>query len=131
MHLAGYTRTIRMTRPKVTIDGNEAAAYVAHQTNEVIAIYPITPSSNMGEFADEWSAKGQKNILVNLADITYIDSSGIGEMVSGFTTVANAGGKLKLLSLTKRIQDLLQITKLYTVFEVYDDEAAGLASFQS
>jgi anti-sigma B factor antagonist len=51
-------------------------------------------------------------------------------MVSGYTTVANAGGKLKLLSLTKRIQDLLQITKLYTVFEVYDDEAAGLASFQ-
>lgn len=94
----------------------------------------ITLGEGSSDFRDSIKslvAKGQKNILVNLANITYIDSSGIGEMVSGFTTVANAGGKLKLLSLTKRIQDLLQITKLYTVFEVYDDEAAGLASFQS
>src|SRR5687768_4567949 len=51
-----------MTRPKVTIDGNEAAAYVAHQTNEVIAIYPITPSSNMGEWSDQWSSEGKTNI---------------------------------------------------------------------
>ena len=51
-----------MKRPRITIDGNEAAASVAHRTNEVIAIYPITPSSNMGEWADEWSAKGRKNI---------------------------------------------------------------------
>ena len=61
--------------------------------------------------------------------MSYIDSSGIGELVSGFTTVSNAGGQLKLLKLTKRIQDLLQITKLYTIFEVFDDEAVGLASF--
>ncbi len=93
----------------------------------------ITLGEGSSDFRDtikELVSKGQKNVLVNLAQITYIDSSGIGEMVSGYTTVANAGGKLKLLSLTKRIQDLLQITKLYTVFEVYDDEAAGLASFQ-
>jgi anti-sigma B factor antagonist len=93
----------------------------------------ITLGEGSSDFRDtikELVAKGQKNVLVNLAQITYIDSSGIGEMVSGYTTVANAGGKLKLLSLTKRIQDLLQITKLYTVFDVYDDEAAGLASFQ-
>jgi anti-sigma B factor antagonist len=93
----------------------------------------ITLGEGSSDFRDtikELVAKGQKNILVNLAQITYIDSSGIGEMVSGYTTVANAGGKLKLLSLTKRIHDLLQITKLYTVFDVYDDEAAGLASFQ-
>ena len=93
----------------------------------------ITLGEGSSDFRDtikDLVAKGQKNVLVNLAQITYIDSSGIGEMVSGYTTVANAGGKLKLLSLTKRIQDLLQITKLYTVFEVYDDEAAGLASFQ-
>jgi anti-sigma B factor antagonist len=75
-------------------------------------------------------AKGQKKILLNLADISYIDSSGIGEMVSGFTSVSNAGGRLKLLNLTKRVQDLLQITKLYTVFEVFDDEAVALSSFQ-
>ena len=64
---AGSTRSPigdshHMTRPRITIDGNEAVASVAHRTNEVIAIYPITPSSNMGEWADEWSAKGQKNI---------------------------------------------------------------------
>jgi anti-sigma B factor antagonist len=93
----------------------------------------ITLGEGSSDFRDTIKSlvgKGQKNVLVNLAEITYIDSSGIGEMVSGFTTVANAGGKLNLLSLTKRIHDLLQITKLYTVFEVYDDEAAGLASFQ-
>jgi anti-sigma B factor antagonist len=76
-------------------------------------------------------AKGQKKILLNLGEISYIDSSGIGEMVSGFTSVSNAGGQLKLLNLTKRVQDLLQITKLYTVFEVFDDEAVALSSFQS
>ena len=59
----------------------------------------------------------------------YIDSSGIGEMVSGFTSVTNQGGQLKLLNLTKRVKDLLQITKLYTVFEVFDDEAAAVRSF--
>lgn len=75
-------------------------------------------------------AKGQKKILLNLGEISYIDSSGIGEMVSGFTSVSNAGGQLKLLNLTKRVQDLLQITKLYTVFEVFDDEAVALSSFQ-
>lgn len=73
--------------------------------------------------------KGQRKILLNLGDVTYIDSSGIGELVSGFTSVANAGGQLKLLNLTKRVKDLLQITKLYTVFEVFDDEAAAIRSF--
>ncbi|PMX78120.1 anti-sigma factor antagonist, partial [Pseudomonas sp. MPR-R2A2] len=73
-------------------------------------------------------AKGQKKILLNLADISYIDSSGIGELVSAFTTVKNAGGELKLLNLTKKVQDLLQITKLYTVFDVKDDEASAISS---
>jgi anti-sigma B factor antagonist len=75
------------------------------------------------------AAKGNKKILVNLADVSYIDSSGIGEMVSSFTTVTNHGGQLKLLSLTKRVKDLLQITKLYTVFEVFEDEPAAVRSF--
>jgi anti-sigma B factor antagonist len=74
-------------------------------------------------------AQGNKKIVLNLGDVTYIDSSGIGELVSAFTTVTNQGGSFKLLSLTKRVQDLLQITKLYTVFEVFDDEAAAVASF--
>jgi anti-sigma B factor antagonist len=74
-------------------------------------------------------AKEQKKILLNLGEVSYIDSSGIGELVSGFTTVANNGGTLKLLGLTKRVQDLLQITKLYTVFDIYDKEASAVGSF--
>jgi anti-sigma B factor antagonist len=74
-------------------------------------------------------SRGQKKILLNLGDVTYIDSSGIGELVSGFTTAANQGGQLKLLNLTKKVHDLLQITKLYTVFEVHNDEAAAIGSF--
>lgn len=73
--------------------------------------------------------KATKNILVNLADVTYIDSSGIGELVSAFTAVSNQGGQLKLLNLTKKVHDLLQITKLYTVFDVHDDEAKAITSF--
>ena len=73
--------------------------------------------------------KGQKKILLNLAEVSYIDSSGIGELVSAFTTVTNQGGQLKLLSLTKRVKDLLQITKLYTVFDVHEDEAHAIRSF--
>ena len=74
-------------------------------------------------------AKNQTKILLNLGDVTYIDSSGIGELVSGYTTVANTGGQLKLLNLNKRVKDLLQITKLYTVFEVKEDEAEAIRSF--
>ena len=74
-------------------------------------------------------AKGQKKILLNLGDVTYIDSSGIGELVSAFTSVRNQGGELKLLNLTKKVHDLLQITKLYTVFDVKDDEAAAVKAF--
>ena len=74
-------------------------------------------------------SKGNKKLLLNLSEVSYIDSSGIGEMVSGFTTVTNNGGQLKLLGLSKRVKDLLQITKLYTVFEVFDDEAEGVRSF--
>ncbi len=75
------------------------------------------------------TSNGNRKLLVNLGDVSYIDSSGIGEMVSGFTSVTNQGGQLKLLNLTKRVKDLLQITKLYTVFEVFDDEAAAVRSF--
>ena len=77
----------------------------------------------------ELLSKGQKKILLNLGEVTYIDSSGIGELVSAFTTVKNSGGELKLLNLTKKVHDLLQITKLYTVFDVRDDEASAISSF--
>ncbi|MDP9338843.1 MAG: STAS domain-containing protein [Acidobacteriota bacterium] len=68
-------------------------------------------------------------VLVNLGDVNYIDSSGIGELVSAYTTVKNRGGELKLLHLTKKVHDLLQITKLYTVFEVHSEEVAAIRSF--
>ncbi len=76
------------------------------------------------------AAKGAKKILLNLGDVNYIDSSGVGELVSAFTSVKNAGGELKLLNLTKKVQDVLQITKLYTVFDIHDDEAHGVSSFK-
>ena len=75
-------------------------------------------------------SKGQKNILLNMGDVNYIDSSGIGELVSAFTAVRSRTGELKLLNLTKKVHDLLQITKLYTVFDVKDDEAAAVKSFK-
>jgi anti-sigma B factor antagonist len=77
----------------------------------------------------ELLGQGEKKILLNLGDVTYIDSSGIGELVSAFTAVRKEGGELKLLNLTKEVHDLLQITKLYTVFDVKDDEAAAIAAY--
>src|SRR3954471_8294336 len=73
--------------------------------------------------------RGEKKILLNLGDVTYIDSSGIGELVSAFTAVRKEGGELKLLNLTKKVHDLLQITKLYPVFDVKDDEATAIAAY--
>jgi len=69
-------------------------------------------------------------VLLNLADVTYIDSSGLGELVNGFTNFNRQGGKLKLLNLTKKVHDLLSITKLLTVFEVFEDEAKAIQSLQ-
>lgn len=86
-------------------------------------------SSVLRDALRELVTAGHKKILLNLGDVTYIDSSGIGELVAGYTSVANAGGTLKLLSLTKRVKDLLQITKLYTVFDVHEDEAHAVRSF--
>ena len=73
--------------------------------------------------------RGHRKIVLNLYDVDYIDSSGIGELVSGYTTVRGAQGELKLLNLTKRIKDLLQITRLYTVFDVRSDEDEAIRSF--
>lgn len=74
-------------------------------------------------------AQGKKKIVLNLAHVDYIDSSGVGELVSSFTTVSNAGGELKLLKLTKKVHDVLQVTKLYTVFDIKDDEFTAVKSF--
>ena len=74
--------------------------------------------------------KGKKSILLNLGGVSYIDSSGLGELVGAYTTAKNQGANLKLLKLTKKVHDLLQLTKLYTVFETYDDETIAIASFK-
>jgi len=75
------------------------------------------------------TAEGKKKILLNLADVDYIDSSGVGELVGAFTTVRNAGGELKLLNLTQKVHDVLHVTKLYTVFDIRDDEFTAVKSF--
>jgi anti-sigma B factor antagonist len=74
-------------------------------------------------------AEGKKKIVLNLAEVNYIDSSGLGELVSAYTAVKNAGGELKLLNLTSKVRDLLVITKMVTVFDVKDDEASAVSSF--
>ena len=96
------------------------------------AVGRITLGEGASTFRDtirDLAAKGDKKLLLNLSEVSYIDSSGIGELVSGFTTVTNHGGQLKLVGLTKRVKDLLQITKLYTVFDVYDAETSAVRSF--
>jgi anti-sigma B factor antagonist len=74
-------------------------------------------------------ADGKKRIILNLADVDYIDSSGVGELVGCFTTVRNSGGELKLLNLSQKVQDVLYVTKLYTVFDIRDDEFTAVKSF--
>lgn len=87
-------------------------------------------SARLREMVKDLLSKNRKHIILNLGDVNYIDSSGIGELVSGFQTVRTHGGELKLLNLTKKVHDLLQITKLYTVFDVHTDEGAALSSFR-
>ncbi len=73
--------------------------------------------------------EGKKKIILNLAHVDYIDSSGVGELVGCFTTVRNAGGELKLLNLSQKVHDVLHVTKLYTVFDIKDDEFHAVKSF--
>ncbi len=86
-------------------------------------------SSMLRRMIRELIDKGHRKILINLYDVDYIDSSGIGELVSAYTTVRTASGELKLLNLTRRVHDILQITRLFTVFDVQSDEEAALRSF--
>ena len=86
-------------------------------------------SAAVRELVHDLLAKGRKKILLNLADVDYIDSAGLGSLVSAFTSAQKDGGVLKLVYLTKKVHDLLQMTKLYTVFEIVEDEDAGIKSF--
>lgn len=87
-------------------------------------------SVQLREAVRDLISKGSKTILLNMGEVNYIDSSGLGELVSAYTTAKNQGANVKLLSLTKKVKDVLQLTKLYTVFDIYDDEASGIASFK-
>ncbi len=104
---------------------------------EDIAIIDFSGKITLGEGSStlrrtirELIDKGHRKIVLNLYDVDYIDSSGIGELVSGYTTVRNVEGEMKLLHLTKRVHDLLQITRLFTVFDVQSDEESALRSFR-
>ncbi len=79
----------------------------------------------------ELMGKNYKNILLNLADVRHIDSAGVGELMSCYTSVRNQGGQFKLMRLSKNVHDLLQITKLYTVFDIEEDEVKAVQAFQS
>jgi anti-sigma B factor antagonist len=86
-------------------------------------------SASLREEVRDQLGHGFNKIVLNLGEVTYIDSAGLGELTGSFMSVKNRGGALKLLHLTKRVHDLMQITKLYTVFDVYDDEKQAVASF--
>ena len=92
----------------------------------------IVLGDEIGELRDRVRslvADGKKKIILNLAEVDYIDSSGVGELVGSYTTVRNAGGELKLLNLTQKVHDVLHVTKLYTVFDIRDDEFTAVKSF--
>jgi len=87
-------------------------------------------SVQLREAVRELISKGSKTMLLNMGDVNYIDSSGLGELVSAYTTAKNQGAQVKLLNLSKKVKDVLQLTKLYTVFDVYEDEASAIASYK-
>jgi anti-sigma B factor antagonist len=86
-------------------------------------------SGALRELVRDLLSKGHKKILLNLGDVNYIDSSGLGNLVGAFTSVRKQQGEMKLLNLTNKVHDLMQITKLYTVFDIMDDEAVAVNSF--
>ncbi|HEX4170745.1 MAG TPA: STAS domain-containing protein [Bryobacteraceae bacterium] len=92
----------------------------------------ITLGENTGILRDELRSllsQGTKNIILNMADVSYVDSAGLGELVGAYTTATNQGGAVKLLHLQGKMRDLMQITKLHTIFAAFDDEKAAVASF--
>ena len=109
---------------------------VARKVSNVMTILDLKGKITIGngdvmlrEHINQLLAQGERNILLNMAEVTYMDSSGLGELISCYTSVTHRDGKLKLLHLIGKIRDLLQITQLITIFEVYDNEAEAVASF--
>jgi anti-sigma B factor antagonist len=94
----------------------------------------ITLGENTGILRDELSsllAQGHKNILLNMGGVSYVDSAGLGELVGAYTTATNQGGSVKLLNLQGKMKDLMQITKLHTIFSIFEDEQAAISSFSA
>ena len=92
----------------------------------------ITLGENTGILREELRsllAQGNKQILLNMGDVSYVDSAGLGELVGAYTTATNQGGSVKLLNLQGKMKDLMQITKLHTIFSIYDNEQAAVSSF--
>ena len=119
-------------------EGLKVSIDVSTHQSDGIAVVGLRGRITLGEGTEalrdtvrDLLSQGQNRILLNLGEVNYIDSSGIGELVSAFTAAKRQGGEVKLLNLTKKVHDLLQITKLYTVFDVKDDEASAVASFGS
>ena len=111
----------------LTIDTREVAHVIVLDVHGRIVL-----GDEIGDLRDAVHGlleSGKKKIILNLADVDYIDSSGVGELVGCYTTVRNAGGELKLLNLTQKVQDVLYVTKLYTVFDIRDDEFTAVKSF--
>ena len=130
-------RPVRMRRHTRERKNDMASLFATTREFSGIAIVDLSGRISLGDgsallrttvrgLLDE----GKTRIILNLGDVNYIDSSGIGELVSGFTAVRNRGGELKLLNLTKKVHDLLQLTKLFTVFEVYNEESGAVGSFK-
>lgn len=110
---------------------------ITERRNENVVILDLQGNIRLGEGNIELHKtlrslveKGERRILLNLAEVTYIDSSGLGELVAGYTTLNKNGGKLKILFLTERVRELMVITKLLTVFDVFDNEQEAVESFQ-
>ena len=112
----------------LTIDKREVDGVVVVDLSGRITLGEESSGKLRHEVRDILEA-GNKKILLNLGDIDYIDSSGLGELVSSFSSASSQGATVKLLNLQKKVQDLLQITKLYTVFEVSNSEADAILSF--
>lgn len=111
---------------------------ITERRNDLITILDLEGNIGLGDGSAELHEalrllveRGEKKILLNMADVSHIDSSGLGELVSGYTTIDRAGGELKLFHLSDRVHELMTMTKLFTVFDVYDNESEAVRSFAS
>ena len=124
-----YHSRHRQSRSNHVPDHRHPRSLPRHHPRHPRAHHPRPRNRRPPRRVHDLVAQGKKKIILNLADVDYIDSSGVGELVACFTTVRNAGGELKLLNLTQKVHDVLHVTKLYTVFDIKDDEFTAVKSF--